>query len=102
MHLDGAFSFVIEADGYTSFGDHWTRPVVLDRNNNDDYRYGRATHGHLPEKGPQPVFAAKGPAFRDGAVLPSGRLVDEAPTLAAVLGLEIPGADGHPVRELLK
>lgn len=63
---------------------------------------GRATHGHLPEKGPQPVFAAKGPAFRDGAVLPSGRLVDEAPTLAAVLGLEIPGADGHPVRELLK
>ena len=23
-------------------------------------------------------------------------------TLAAVLGLEIPGADGHPVRELLK
>lgn len=102
LHLDGEFSFVIEADGYTSFGDRWTRPVVLDRNNNDDYRYGRATHGHLPEKGPQPVFVAKGPAFRDGVVLPAGRLVDEGPTFAAVLGLEIPGADGHPVRELLK
>lgn len=101
-HLDGAFSFVVETDGYTSFGDRWTRPAVLDRNNNDDYRYGKATHGHLPEKGPQPIFAAKGPAFKENITLPNGRLVDEGPTLAAVLGVEIPGADGHPMRELLR
>lgn len=101
-HLDGDFSFVLESDGYTSFGDRWIRPIVLDRNNSTDYRYGRATHGHLPEKGPQPVFVARGPAFRENVILPSGRLVDEAPTLAAVLGVQIPGADGNVIYELLK
>lgn len=100
--LDGEFSFVLESDGYTSFGDRWTRPIVLDRNNSEDYRYGRATHGYLPEKGPQPVFLAKGPAFRENVVLPTGRLVDEAPTFAAVLGVEIPGAEGRAMTELLR
>src|SRR5690606_4738184 len=52
-HLDGAFSFVLESDGYTSFGNDWRRPIVR-AFDLDDYRFGRATHGHLPDKGPQP------------------------------------------------
>ena len=102
LHLDGDFSFVLESDGYTSFGDKWTRPLVIDRNNSDDYRLGAATHGYLPENGPQPVFYAKGPGFKENVTLENGRLIDEAPTYAKLLGVEIPGTQGIAMEQLLK
>jgi hypothetical protein len=48
----GDFSFVLETDGYTSFGDDWKRPLVKNLDFSD-YRYGKATHGYLPGKGPR-------------------------------------------------
>ena len=99
-HYAGDFSFVLEADGYTAFGDAIVRPVVT-ANNNEDYRKGRATHGYLPAKGPMPVFYAKGPAFRDGVVLSRGKLVDEAPTIARALNIEMENTDGEPVFSIL-
>ncbi len=100
-HLGGDFSFVLETDGFSSLGDGYQRPIVTTFDTSD-YRYGRATHGYLPHKGPQPIFVAKGPDFKENVVLPEGRLVDEAPTLAKLLGLELPSADGIPMSELLK
>jgi hypothetical protein len=67
-----------------------------------DYRYGHATHGHLPDKGPQPVFLAQGPSFRENAVVDRRPIVDETATFAKILGLDMPGIDGVPVDELLK
>ena len=99
--LGGDFSFALESDGYTSFGDNWVRPAVIGYDQSD-YRRGRATHGHLPDKGPQPVFVAKGPGFREGAELDACRLVDEAPTFARVMGVELPRADGRVLEELLR
>lgn len=96
----GDFSFVLETDGYTSFGDKYIRPVVSNINKTD-YRSGAATHGYLPSKGPCPVFYANGPLFRKGVVIETGKLVDEAPTLAKALGIEMPGTDGEAVTELL-
>jgi len=99
-HLKGDFSFVLESDDYTSFGDAFVRPIV--RNFDvSDYRYGRATHGHLPEKGPQPVFLASGPDFARNVTIEEGRLIDEAPTYAAMLGVDLPGTDGKPISEFL-
>ena len=100
-HLGGDFSFVLETDGYTSFGESAVRPLV-NTCNSSDYRYGTATHGHLPEKGPQPFFAAKGPDFKEGAVLDFARLVDQAPTYAKILGCDLPNTDGRPMTELIK
>lgn len=100
-HLDGEFSFVVETDGFTSFGDSYQRPIVTNLTN-EDYRYGQATHGYLPEKGIQPVFVAKGPDFRENVLLKEARLIDEAPTLAKLLGVSLDGADGKPLDELLK
>ncbi len=100
-HLGGDFSFVLETDGYSSFGDGYQRPLVTSFDTGD-YRYGRATHGYLPYKGPQPIFVAAGPDFRQNVVLPQGRLVDEAPTFARLLGLDLPNADGRPMAELLR
>lgn len=101
MGLDGDFSFVLETDGYTSFSTDWNRPAVrpFDRN---DFRYGHATHGYLPEKGPQPTFMAAGPSFRENVWLDSAAMIDEAPTFAALLGVPLPAADGKVLQELLR
>lgn len=101
FHLGGDFSFVIESDDYTSFGEGVVRPLA-EPFGDKDYRYGRASHGYLPDKGPQPVFLAKGPDFAEHVTLDGGRLIDEAPTYAAVCGVSLPDTDGVPIREILK
>lgn len=98
--LDGDFSFVIETDGYTSFDESPCRPLVRDLDIND-YRYGKSTHGHRPEKGPQPVFAGMGPSFKKGVVLPQGNILNHAPTFAKILGIDLPQAKGKAVLDLL-
>ncbi len=99
--LDGEFAFVLESDGFTSFGNDWRRPLVRSFDISD-YRFGRATHGYLPNKGPQPTFLATGPAFTAGVRVERRPIVDVAPTLALAMGLDLPDTDGQPVRQLLK
>lgn len=98
--LYGDFSFVLESDGYTSFGDRAVRPLVQNYDLTD-YRFGRATHGYYPDLGPQPVFMAKGPDFKAGVTLARGLIVDEAPTYARLLGVELPQADGTAMEAFL-
>ena len=94
----GPFSFMLEAEPGTGFGNSWTgEPLTLRPEGKP-----RGTHGHMPEKGPQPIFMAHGPSFRDGAVVGNAKLVDIAPTLAAVLGQVLTEADGCVLSELLK
>lgn len=100
-HLDGNFSFVIESDGYTSFGNDWRRPLVRSFDLSD-YRFGRATHGHLPDKGPQPTLIAFGPSFQKNATVERRPIVDVAPTLAMAMGLSLKDTDGSPITEILK
>ena len=98
--LSGAFSFVVETDGYTSFSNAWKRPWVR-RVDNSDYKFGRATHGHHPDKGPQPTLIACGPDIKAGAVVERRPIVDEAPTYAKILGVTLPDADGTAIDEIL-
>jgi len=100
-HLAGNFSFVIETDGYTSFAEDWKRPIVKQLDISD-YRFGKATHGHYPDKGPQPVFLGFGPDIKPGVVIDRRPTVDEAPTYAKCLGIEMPWADGHAIDEFFK
>ena len=101
MTYTGDFSFVLESDGFTSFGEAWTRPLIRPVDNSD-YRYGKATHGHAPELGPQPPFLCMGPDFKTGVVIPEGKIVDEAPTFAKVMDLTMSDTDGKCMDELLK
>lgn len=100
-HLKGEFSFVLETDGYTSFGNAWNRPLVSSFDITD-YKFGRATHGHLPDKGPQPVFIACGPDIKKGVVLQRKNIIDIAPTMAEILEFSLPDADGIAIKEILK
>jgi predicted AlkP superfamily pyrophosphatase or phosphodiesterase len=98
--LFGDFSFVLETDGYTSFGERLKRPAVSGFDPGD-YRTGKATHGHEPHKGPQPPFIGKGPSFRKDVRIPTGDILNHAPTMAAVLGIELRDAWGKAVSEIL-
>jgi predicted AlkP superfamily pyrophosphatase or phosphodiesterase len=92
-HLGGDFSFVLETDGYTEFGPDWKRPIC---------QYGnKASHGYLPDKGPQPVFLAKGPGIKNGVTLEKANIIDEAPTFAKLLGLPMPKVDGIAIDDIL-
>ena len=97
----GDFAYMVETDGYTAFGESWREPLVSPVDITD-YRLGKATHGYQPEKGPQPIFVATGPAFRPGAVLEQAYTIDEAPTYAAILGQTMPQAEGRVLHELLR
>lgn len=97
----GEFSFVLETDGYSAFGDYYTRPLVRELSNSD-YRFGRATHGYLPQKGPQPILLAKGPDIREGVILSGSHIIHEAPTYAKILGTVLPDTDGRAIQEILK
>lgn len=98
--LDGGFDFVIETDGYTAYGEGVKRPAVKSFDLSD-YRYSHATHGYLPDKGPQPTFAAKGPDIAGNVTLENARIVDMASTFARILGVNLPQADGSAVTEIL-
>lgn len=100
-HLGGDFSFVVETDGYTSFGDWCTGPAARPADQ-PDYHCGRGDHGYLPTFGPQPILLANGPDIRPGALLEQARLVDEAPTYARILGGTLAGTDGRVLEELLR
>lgn len=98
--LFGPFSFVVETDGFTAFHGSWERPLVRPMDLSD-YRYSHGSHGHMPEKGPQPPLLVCGPAFAKNVVIETATILDEAPTFAAALGLELPQAEGQPIKELL-
>lgn len=97
----GPFSFMLATDGKTSVNEAWTKTALVVFGA-DEQRPIRATHGYEPELGPKPVFMAHGPAFREGAAIAQANLVDIAPTLARVLGQELPEADGRVLTQLLK
>lgn len=102
-HLKGDFSFVLETDGYTTFGNDWNRPLVTPyEDDGEDYKFGHATHGYLPEKGPQPVFIGFGPDIKKGVVLENGNVIDVASTCAELLGFTMENVDGKSIREILK
>jgi len=91
----GPYSFFVEAEDSVRFINDLTGPAVSDES-------VKGAHGHMPEKGPKPIFMGHGPAFRHGAVLEQAELADVAPTLAAVLGQSLPSAEGRVLTELLK
>lgn len=91
--LDGGFSFVLESDGITSYSDEWAGPALRELDTSD-YRFGHATHGHMPEKGPQPTMFAMGPSVRKGVIVPQGHILDHAATFAKILGIDFPQAQG--------
>ena len=97
----GEFDFAINTDGYTSFTGLAEEPVVS-AYDQSDYRKSKAAHGGMPEDGAQPVFIARGPSFKPGAFIERAQVIDEAPTIARIMGQTMPQAEGRVLTELLR
>ena len=100
-HLTGDFEYVMEGTRDTTFGNACIGEVLV-QPDNSDYKFSVSSHGHMPHKGPQPVFMMAGPDVKRGAVTGRHRLIDEAPTFAKMLGISMPKACGEAMLELLK
>jgi len=92
----GALLALEAADGYY-FSSSSPKPQVL--NPSDPFR---GMHGYLPTN-PQMAtgFIASGSGIRLGVVIPSLRMLDIAPTIATLLDLELPSAEGVPLVGIL-
>ncbi|MCI3921306.1 ectonucleotide pyrophosphatase/phosphodiesterase [Paenibacillus sp. TRM 82003] len=95
-HPEHAPDFAFEAalDTFVHFDP--ASPVVLEQRTKF-----RGMHGYLPEREEmKAVFVAAGPGVPSGVELGEVRVVDVAPTLAALLGETLEGTDGEPLQRL--
>ncbi len=99
--VSGPFDFLIESSLPISFGDNPSGTAVWASQVPGDKKMGRATHGGSPTRAELTTFTVAGPSVRAGATLARESMLDVAPTLAAMLGLEMPDVDGRVLEELL-
>lgn len=99
-HITGPFSFMVEGPQGIAYGKEVTGPAIT-VTSQDDYKTAQATHGHSPERGPKPPFLVCGPLARAGMIVPEARLVDVAPTILALFGIEMTASDGEPLKCLI-
>jgi predicted AlkP superfamily pyrophosphatase or phosphodiesterase len=65
-------------------------------------KYTKACHGYSPKKMDyDTLFIADGKGILPGQVIPSMQLIDEGPTLARLLGLDLGAVDGRVLEEIL-
>jgi predicted AlkP superfamily pyrophosphatase or phosphodiesterase len=84
------------APGFT-FDDNLTGPAIHEAQNY------RGTHGQLPSRAEmRSSLIVFGASARVGGRVPLARMIDIAPTAAAVLGLRFGEIEGRPINELLK
>lgn len=100
FHLTGPFDFIIEGETPMSFSFDPAAPLFQETAPGD-YKTSPGSHGGLPWLDHRTTFFGCGPAFKKGAVVDKANLVDEAPTMAKILGIEMEDIDGHCLDELL-
>ncbi|MFP5261895.1 MAG: alkaline phosphatase family protein [Blastocatellia bacterium] len=90
-------ALMLDAAPDYAFGEELSGPEIHD---SKDYR---GTHGHLPTRiEMRSSLIVYGARARVGAKLAVARMIDIAPTAAAVLGLSFTEAEGKAIEELLK
>ena len=63
----------------------------------------KSSHGYLPTRqGYQPLLLAFGAGIKQGMSLTNVRMIDLAPTMANLLGLDMPGLEGRVLSEMLE
>jgi len=100
-HLSGEFDYVIEPkDGFIFRNDicePWIKPKHLVKN------CLFAEHGQEPtHKNMKTIFLAKGNRIKKGVQLDTACIVDEAPTFAKILELDMENVDGRVLDEIIK
>lgn len=95
MGADPECSFMLEARRGFYFQDE----LAL----RDIGEHQKATHGYHPgRRDYQTVFMAAGPDIVPGIDIGEMSLLDEGPTMAALMGLELPDADGRILHQIFR
>lgn len=84
--LKGGFSFVIESrEGYCFEND--TKEPLIRIDPPVAAGLGHSTHGHMPQKGPKPVFIGFGPDFDAGEIRDGGSILEHFDVFRKLLGV---------------
>lgn len=99
-NLDGNFDFVIESkNGYVFRNSVTAEPII---NRTEIKNCFVADHGQEPTHPDlKTLFFAKGSKIKRGAILDTACIVDEGPTFAKILGLEMENVDGRILTDIL-
>ncbi|MEA5143810.1 MAG: ectonucleotide pyrophosphatase/phosphodiesterase [Oscillibacter sp.] len=100
--LAGPFDFAIESALPIAFGEAAGGDAIWASCLPGDKKMGAATHGGSPMREEVTTFFAAGPNLRPTVVGGHRSMVDEAPTMAAMLGLTMHHIDGTPIFEILR
>ncbi len=100
-HLEGPYDFVIESANPISFNDSLNVREIWASVEPGSHVLGKATHGGSPERAEHTLFIAAGPDVRPGTVYEKRMMVDEAVTMARMIGLEMKDTDGEVMEEML-
>ena len=102
---DGTCAFMLEAGKGYFFLEDFEGEFIKSITKEDviaDHKYTLACHGYSPEKENYgTIFMASGKGIQ-AVTLPSIRLIDEGPTFARLLGVNLGETDGRIVEEILK
>ncbi|MEA5018355.1 MAG: ectonucleotide pyrophosphatase/phosphodiesterase [Erysipelotrichaceae bacterium] len=103
INLEGPFDFVIESKHNIAFNEDCTGTSIWGSKEPGNHKTGAATHGScIKNRVESTTLIAAGPAFKQGVVVEVADMVDEAPTMAAVMGLTMIDVDGRVIKEILK
>lgn len=102
FHVDGDFDFIIESKLPISFCEQLDGDEIFSRRIPGDHKVGAATHGGNPDRRELTTFIAAGPDIKPGVEIDSRSMVDEAPTMARMLGFSMPDVDGTVIEEMLR
>lgn len=92
--LSGEFSFVVEAIEGVIFLNQVEGDLIIS-SASEKYTHYNGMHGHHPSKGKKPPFIVYGPSINKSITFESGTMLDECPTLAKLLDVEMPTMDGE-------
>jgi len=100
--VEGPFDFILESKLPISFGERLDGDTIWGSKVPGDHKIGAATHGGSSKRAEVTTLIASGPDVQDGVVIERRSMVDEAPTMARMLGFEMPDTDGLVIEELLR
>ena len=100
--LTGPLDFVIEGKEPMAFSSTLEGRDAFEKYLKPGQHRSVASHGHLPWRDETTTFIAVGPNVAENVVIERSSMLNEAPTMAAMLGLQMENIDGHVLEELIR
>ncbi len=99
-HVGSDARYMLEAKKGYCFDDNLDGPIVVDL---EEHGIKYATHGYSPDKlGYKCILVVSGDCIKNEYQLGEIQMVDIAPTMANILGIDFSNGDGRPLKEIFR